>query len=157
MTDVMTLHDALIAAGQEPAASYRCTYDNPVSGRQCGAVGPAWTFADTSGIPEIANLAICGGCYQDFKRLADAAADAAARAAVAGTWDSDEGSAVKADRNNRIAAWAWATQAGSPLSVACQDECALYVAALHRLTIDFATPADVVWPEEPMLEYAAPD
>lgn len=49
--------------------------------------------------------------------------------------------------------WAWTVAADSPLSTACQAEWLTWLKSLHRWTIDFARPDDVVALAQPQLVY----
>lgn len=155
MTDTTTLADDLIAAGKQPhPGGYRCTVVNPVSGRTCRYVGPAFSFANVADFDAVDRAYICGNCYQDLVRLAEQMGRIFAALAGPPAWDSEEGAYVRAQRNAKLAAAFWTVQVGSPLTEACQAEWADYIRALHRLTVDYPGPADVVWPAEPELIYA---
>jgi hypothetical protein len=71
-----------------------------------------------------------------------------------GSWASPQGLVTRAERDRRVDAARWATDAAtSPLTAASRAEWAAYVRQLHRLTVDFATPANVTWPEEPRMAF----
>lgn len=109
---------------------------------------------------EEAGLFICGHCITNQHRAAVLEAEAAALAAleVSTPWETEHGKWVRAERNRRRDAVAWAINPlTSPLSSVCQAEFVQYVKELHTLTIDYATPAAVVWPVEPALAYPEPE
>lgn len=64
------------------------------------------------------------------------------------TWDD-----VRAQRNTLVAESVWTVLPGSPLSAASQTLFAEYLAALHRVTVDYPSPTAVVWPTKPDLHY----
>lgn len=48
--------------------------------------------------------------------------------------------------------WAWSDD--SPLSTACRAEWLEWAHAMHRLTISFGHPREVVWPPQPSLTFS---
>lgn len=71
-----------------------------------------------------------------------------------GSWESPAGVVIKAERDRRIDAARWSLDAEtSPLSETSRLEWVAYVKALHRITVDFVAPDDVVWPPEPPIEF----
>ena len=148
MTDLINLEDHAIAAGFDLSkldpTGYSCA--------GCGKKLPAFAIVpDDSG-----EKGFCACCIIDAHREITAQterADAEARA-VANPWDSPLGEHVRAERNLRIDRWRWAIDPGcSPLSVECQEEVRGMIRTLHRITLDFNSPEDVVWPDEPVLNY----
>lgn len=100
---------------------------------------------------------VCGACKHD--KEVDAAravqeAEAAQRAvAVEGTWESEQGLFLKAQRNAKLEASRWAIDRDSPLSDDNQEEWIAYRALLNRMTVDH-TIDSWVWPDVPEQRYA---
>lgn len=68
-------------------------------------------------------------------------------------WTGPQGDAVRFERNQRLDASMWVIIPGTPLTQECQDEFCQYREKLHRVTVDFSKPGDVVWPNQPALIY----
>ncbi|CAB4131779.1 Phage tail assembly chaperone protein [uncultured Caudovirales phage] len=68
-------------------------------------------------------------------------------------WSGPLGDAIRQERNTRLDLSLWAVMPGSPLTQACQDEFTEYRKKLHRLTVDFDIPGEVIWPSQPDLVY----
>lgn len=73
-----------------------------------------------------------------------------ARTIVVRGWDE-----IRTARNALLDAWRWAVQPDSPLAPECQAAVLAFLKTLNRVTIDFASPGDVQWPEAPALSYPA--
>lgn len=159
MTQTTTLAEAFLSIGKQPPGhKWVCTATNIVTGKVCGHKGYAFEFADVSDVTLTDRAFVCGGCYQDMLRVAEAIART--MTALVGTapgWDSEEGWAVKVQRNEKVREALWAAGPGSPLTPACQAEFVAYIEAWHRVTIDFAGPREAVaagLPVEPAKVYA---
>lgn len=109
---------------------------------------------------------VCGACKRDKEvDSARASAEAAAASlalAVQGTWDSEIGKLLKAERNGLLDANRWTVMPDSPLTVVNQGEWLQYLRALQSLTIIFpsltgfkATDGKWKWPTKPALKYAS--
>lgn len=126
----MNLQDYLIGLESEIADTYVCP--------SCSRVGPAFIMAvtdmGTGGF-------VCSTCVMDAQREASSGLSSL-------SWPD-----VQAERNMRVNDVLWAVLPGSPLSPDCQSDFADYIAALHRVTVDFETPDAVVWPVKPELAY----
>ncbi len=68
--------------------------------------------------------------------------------AVAVAWVS-----VRAQRDARLDFNRWAWMPDSPLTDECKAAWLVWAQAMHRVTVDFSTPAAVVWPTEPTNVY----
>ncbi|MDO1559833.1 hypothetical protein Q0812_10385 [Brevundimonas sp. 2R-24] len=138
---MMNLEDHLLADSLTPEAEYACPL--------CLRRGPPFMFAATHEDDRFEHDYVCSTCLRDAERAEIAAAEADADAEA--DW-----SAVKVERNRRINEALWAVSPGSPLTQECQAAFAAMIGELHRVTIDFYTPADVVWPIIPELAFEAP-
>lgn len=88
---------------------------------------------------------VCNSCNQEAIRKDSHACEAPCAEEL---WN-----AVKYDRNKLLDSSMWAVLPDSPLSDQSQIQFKQYRAALHRITVDFTDPSDVVWPQEPALVY----
>lgn len=159
MTQTTTLAQAYQTLGKQPPGNkFICTATNIVTGKVCGHKGWAFEFADVSDVTLTDRAFVCGGCYQDILRVAETVGRLMqALVGPAPDWDSEEGWAVKVKRNEKVREALWAAGAGSPLTEANQAEWAAYIAAWHRVTLDFAGPREAVaagLPVEPAKVYA---
>lgn len=137
MTDIMK------ARGEEPADIYSC---------RCGRMLPAPSFVCTDELgPDLPRF-VCSTCASDVHRRALAAQEQA-EAAQLDPWDTEAGRALKVDRDRRVNGSLWTDAPGSPLTSACRAAWTAWRTTLFRLTLDFAGPEEVTWPEEPGLEY----
>ena len=84
---------------------------------------------------------ICNSCKAEQLRLDELENEAPI---VEEQWND-----IKAKRNQILNETLWTIQPDSPLTVECQADFATYRRTLHRLTIDFTDPDDVVWPTIP--------
>lgn len=66
-------------------------------------------------------------------------------------WETEDANSVRAERTRLQNKWRWAVMPDTALNQAAQDRVMLFLKSLNRLTIDYTTPQDVVWPEEPVL------
>jgi hypothetical protein len=94
----------------------------------------------------------CAICASEAHRIGLAAQKEAALAQLP-PWETDAGTLVKLERDRLINASLWTDAPGSPLTAECQLNWTAWRARMHRLTVDFANPGDVVMPEQPALEY----
>ncbi len=125
----------------------------------CNTVSPAWAM--NAPVPleneEVVLADIrCTNCTIDLERQAIFEAEQLekARLEVEEPWNTDEGIALKIERNRRINEAMWAVDENtSPLAEAAKEEWRTYVSQLHRITVDYTCPADVVWPVEPAITY----
>lgn len=88
---------------------------------------------------------VCGHCITDKERTL------LAENPVANM--EEEWNLIKSQRNRILEQYAWTIQRGSPLNTACQKAFETLMKNLHKLTITYATPAEVIWPDIPTLEY----
>jgi hypothetical protein len=104
-------------------------------------------------IVEYHEALICTQCYSTIEReITDGIAFDQAQNAPR-TWDSEDGKYIKAQRVGLLDRDRWTIMPDSPLTQECQQQFIAYLKKLHRITIDFAMPDDLVWPERPELEY----
>lgn len=103
-----------------------------------------------------ADQSVCGACKHkkevDAQRASQEAADASEAIALEGTWESEEGKYLKAQRNSRLELTRWTIDRDSPLTADNQDEWLAYRALLNRMTVDH-TIATWAWPTEPEQRY----
>lgn len=142
--ELPTLAAALEAGGHTPADVYGCP--------TCARSGPAAGFVSTAGLPGDQPPFVCHTCASGPFRDAQAAALEAERAALA-AWETDAAMACRLERDRLINASLWTTAEGSPLSPACREAWAVWRSAMFRITLDYAGPDSVVWPEAPPLSY----
>jgi hypothetical protein len=147
MTEIKrkTLEDALIAAGRLTDGLFAC----PACGRGC----LAFEIVEAIGFDEFASNAACGSCL-----LAAESKRAAGLALTADLgWAGDLGLSLKAQRDVELDKWAWTIRPDSPLSDACLSAFADYLKAVGAITLDFADPQSVTFPQKPDIEYASPE
>lgn len=140
--DAFGLHSTQIAPG----------YDCP----RCGTSSPAWAMSAPPGLGAEIDDIYCTNCAIDLERVAQAVLDQAERArlAVEEPWNTDLGVETRMERNRRIDAARWAVDPlTSPLSTECQSKWLSYIHCLNRISVDHETPASVVWPSPPSIEY----
>ena len=92
-----------------------------------------------------------GDTYDGLTWLSDG--DAPSRAELDALWPSVRDAAawdrVRAERDARLSACDWTQVADAPLTDAERGAWMLYRQALRDVPQDFATPDEVVWPEQP--------
>lgn len=145
MTDPLTTAEDVLRAtvdelGIDPA---RVEWDGQHPCGGCGRVRPYFALA----LDEARQLLICGDCRTNDR--------IAVPLIVVDAWDSERGNDVRARRDQLLNRCMWTVLPGSPLSTACKSAWAEYRAALNRVSIDFACPSAVIWPEPPSLEFAS--
>lgn len=100
---------------------------------------------------------VCGACKHgkevEAARLSAEAEEASRAQTLEGTWESEAGKLLKAQRIAKLEASRWTIDRDSPLSAACQDAWLAYRATLNRMTVDH-TIATWKWPTEPEQEFA---
>jgi ribosomal protein S27AE len=93
---------------------------------------------------------VCGNCHITEQQKAKLAEEEAAAAQLP-PWETQAANDVRQARLILQEKWRWAVMPDSPLSAAAQARIMPFLRALNTLTIDYATPEDVVWPTEPVL------
>lgn len=151
MTDPLpTFKDWLEARDLPTDEDYSCV--------RCNGVYPTFAFVEV--YDEGGNwdgTFQCSNCHIADAAIAQAAAAQAEREAreAADPWDCEAGRQVRQQRNIRLEMVKWALDPlTSPLAPDSIAEYQEYVKKLHRLTVDFPSPADVVWPVEPEPRYS---
>lgn len=100
---------------------------------------------------------VCGACRHskevEAARIAQEAQEASEAVALEGTWESEQGKYLKAQRNSKLEFTRWTIDRDSPLSADNQEEWLAYRALLNRMTVDH-TIASWEWPVEPEQRYA---
>lgn len=66
-------------------------------------------------------------------------------------WESELANYIRVQRDRLLDGWRWAIMPDSPLKPEMQSTILAYMQILHRITIQFATPEDVTWPDPPVL------
>lgn len=131
-------------ATSELESVYRCG---------CGREAPPEGFVDMTTVGDLSEPRFrCHACASGPHRTALAVQTADEIAALP-AWETEAATAVKIKRDHMINTTLWTTAEGSPLTPACRQAWCDWRAAMHRITLDFPSPADVVWPTEPALEY----
>lgn len=135
-----TLEDVLLARGEPPVApGHLC--DCP----QCGHTCAYFSLLSVAPDPRFApHEFVCSGCY---------VAAAAESPAPVAPWDSDQGAALKGQRNMELDRVRWTIMPDSPLDDPSKAAWLAYLQQLHRMTIDCSDPADWQWPAPPPLDY----
>lgn len=64
------------------------------------------------------------------------------------TWED-----IRLQRDILLDACLWTLDPATPLTSDCQAAYLAYRKTLHKVTFDYATPADVIWPVAPELAY----
>ncbi len=62
-------------------------------------------------------------------------------------WETEAANNVRAQRSRLQDQWRWTVMPDSPLNAAAKDRYMTMLQALNTITIDFQSPADVVWPD----------
>jgi hypothetical protein len=72
---------------------------------------------------------------------------------IADPWEGPEADAIRDERNSRLSACDWKVLPDSPFQRDMGSRAALWIyrKSLRDITNAFASPADVVWPEEPSI------
>lgn len=141
----------LIARGDPVAEAYQCpTCPRIESDLVCTDGLPMRLEADGS-LTKLHRF-ICTTCASGPHREA-LAAQSAVEAEACDPWLSEAGLLIKSQRTQKVNETLWTTAAGSPLTAANREQWEAWRAAMHRLTLDFANPGDVEWPEHPALVY----
>ena len=139
-----TLQQVLESRGDTVAETYVCGC--------CPRTGTANAFACMADVPGDHPAFLCWTCASGPHRRAVARQEAEALAEFQ-PWDTDLGIHLKVERDRRINASLWTTAAGSPLTMECRDAWRAWRTLMHRITLDFASPDDFEWPEEPPLTF----
>lgn len=143
--DLLTYEDHLEKNGYVSTGVFSCPACS-------GPPRPSFAFVKTHRDHE--HSFICSTCHtNDISkvRAAEETLQLVAREA-ADPWDCEGGATIRADRSIKIESWLWATDRDtSPLNDAAQERVRVMIRALHRITIDFRCPSDVVWPDEPTI------
>lgn len=150
---MLILQEALASLELEIPKSYPCSR----CGRETHPYGLQIKSGDQINIEteEVAD-AVCGHCILDEQRQDNAEAEQAEaeRIAQEEPWNTPQAIEMKLERNRRIDRAHWAIDPlTSPLSAKTRGLYVAYIKALHRISVEFPTPDDVVWPDEPALEY----
>lgn len=140
-----TLHQVLDGRGEHIAETYVCNC--------CPRTGPATAFASMSGVTGDHPAFLCWTCASEPHRLALAKQEAEAMAELQ-PWDTELGTHLKVERDRRVNASLWTTASGSPLTTECREAWRTWRTLMHRITLDFATPGEVIWPDEPPLTFS---
>jgi len=141
----MTLEDKLLVDNESTDGVFNCSVVD------CTFTGPAFAFHVMDD-----DAVICSNCLLDENRnlLIETETIEKQRVEQEEPWNTELAKAVKLERNRLINESIWATDsATTPLSEDSRAEFCAYIQALHRITIDFACPADVVWPTLPVPQY----
>lgn len=138
----LTYEHALVDLQLPVEAAYPCPC--------CSHPQPAFCLVATVEADEISHAYVCGTCLEDRARDR-----LIALPPPVPSWseDCECANAVRAQRNAIISGLAWAFFPGSPLSDPCKAALGAYIAALNRLSVDFASPDVVAWPTQPAYEY----
>lgn len=150
MADRITLEDKLLASGKPTGGRHAC----PNCGRLCRAFEiVAVRQAGHDALDAIETDFACTQCTTDAARDVMHDTEQAALAELA-PWDSPAGVEQKMHRDRTLDRWRWTVLPDSPLTGDNQTAWLAYLAVWHRMTVDAATPADFIEPEQPAMQYA---
>lgn len=91
---------------------------------------------------------VCGHCTMDDHRRSEALAPVDA---------NEEWNSIRVLRNKKLEDHAWTVAPHSPLSEQSKDNFMQYLRLLHRITVDYSSPSEVIWPALPEYEYSTDD
>lgn len=144
--DLPSMADVLISRGIALEKLYQC----PCCSRALEPKG----FCDVSSLPNPVGHPrfICHTCASHTHRVVLAQQEAEQEAALP-PWETEAATTFRVERDRRINATLWTTAEGSPLTTSCREEWCAWRIEMHRLTQKFDSPAEVVWPIEPVCIY----
>lgn len=133
-----TYQDYLLERGMEDVEKFICP--------DCLTPHPAFAIVEvTPGNWQ------CSQCYLTEYDAARRAAEEARLAALP-PWETEEANTIRAVRVRLLDKWRWGVMPDSPLIDSAKDKVMVYLKALNSITIRYASPADVVWPDEPTID-----
>lgn len=137
MTVLRTYEDVLKERGRVTTDKFNCP--------ECDREEPP--FAIVEAAPD---RWVCSTCYINEQRGVQEQARTEQIASME-PWETEEANHVRALRIQMQERWRWAVMPDSPLTSEAQARVMKFLKTLNTLTIDYTTPQDVVWPDEPII------
>lgn len=139
-----TYQNHLADAGEQELPLYGC--------RTCRKTVRAFQLVCVSDSPAFEGDWVCTCCLRAAELVVAGIAEALARP-LRDAWDQEGGADQRAHRDQLADRHRWTVAPDSPLASDCRAAFDAYLAALHRISLDFERPSLVVWPDVPALDY----